>query len=276
MKEEAHTFGTDRSLIGILTDPPVTDHHAPRLGVIFLNSGLTHRVGPCRLYVKLARDLAQLGFYSFRMDLSGIGDSRAGTDGLPPEERCVNETLAAMECVRVARGVEKFVLLGNCSGAGAALLTARRTSRVRGTILINLQGGRVIRYFLRLALFNPKSWLRLIRGVARFESLERTVHSYMEKLFGPETRGIPGSFDAAGHVRALADEGTNVFLIYCEWDPGLDYITVTIGKTLSALRGGGHFRMDTIKGINHDFHLLSGQERLRHLIHEWADGQMAN
>jgi hypothetical protein len=39
------------------------------------NAGMLHRVGPYRLHVRLARDLARMGFSSLRVDLADTGDS---------------------------------------------------------------------------------------------------------------------------------------------------------------------------------------------------------
>ena len=46
-----------------------------RVGVIFLNPGPGYRIANQRLYVKLARKLAQKGFYALRFDPAGFGES---------------------------------------------------------------------------------------------------------------------------------------------------------------------------------------------------------
>ncbi|HHO68021.1 MAG TPA: alpha/beta hydrolase, partial [Gammaproteobacteria bacterium] len=73
MKERVVTFGPERNLVGVLTQP---DQVRPDLPVlVFLNAGLLHRVGPYRMHVDLARQLAARGYASLRFDLSGRGDS---------------------------------------------------------------------------------------------------------------------------------------------------------------------------------------------------------
>ena len=61
MREEVLLFGRTRALVGIITDPPHAARRQPLPAVILVNVGLVHRVGPNRLYVKLARSLAALG-----------------------------------------------------------------------------------------------------------------------------------------------------------------------------------------------------------------------
>ena len=73
MKEHAIVFGREATSVGIVTEP-AAKHTSPSLpAVVILNSGVIHRVGPNRIYVALARDLAALGFPVLRFDLSGIG-----------------------------------------------------------------------------------------------------------------------------------------------------------------------------------------------------------
>ena len=62
MKEEAQLFGKTNSLVGIITDPEPTEQGENRPGILLLNAGKVHRAGPNRLYVKMARQFAEMGF----------------------------------------------------------------------------------------------------------------------------------------------------------------------------------------------------------------------
>src|SRR6185295_20136065 len=99
-------------LVGIVTDPPgfVPSRSAGGpLGAILLNAGVIHRVGPSRLYVYLARELAALGCVAARFDHSGIGDSTVRRDGSSFEESSLVEAREAMDALQESRGVERFV-----------------------------------------------------------------------------------------------------------------------------------------------------------------------
>jgi alpha-beta hydrolase superfamily lysophospholipase len=139
MKEEILLFGRKKSLVGIVTGPG--EKRDSRPGIILLNAGLIHRVGPNRLYVAIARKLAALGFVVLRFDFSGAGDSRAREDHLPIEQSVVDEVQEAMKALNQVWGIEQFVLIGHCSGAGISFKVACEDPRVVGTILINPQGG---------------------------------------------------------------------------------------------------------------------------------------
>jgi alpha-beta hydrolase superfamily lysophospholipase len=85
MKEMAVRFGKFNSLIGVITEPD-----PPELGenpaIILSNAGLIHHIGPNRIYVKLARHLAENGYRVIRFDLSGVGGLPDRT--IPPEQFC--------------------------------------------------------------------------------------------------------------------------------------------------------------------------------------------
>ena len=139
IREKVVLFGSASSLVGIVTDPiDATD--ATRPGVILLNAGLLHRIGPNRLHVELARRLAAKGLVVLRFDFSGIGDSDVREDDLPFWESAILETQEAMTFLEKSRGLRRFVLMGLCSGAVSLFRTARVDSRVAGAVLLDPWG----------------------------------------------------------------------------------------------------------------------------------------
>ena len=75
MRERAVRFGKTAKLVGIVAEPnPTEQSGTDKPAVLMLNSGILHRVGACRLHVKLARSLASEGHTVLRFDFSGIGD----------------------------------------------------------------------------------------------------------------------------------------------------------------------------------------------------------
>src|SRR5713101_5522058 len=168
MKEEAVLFGEKKSLVGVVTDPPTTTGNHLRPAVILLNPGIVHRVGPGRIYVKIARALAAAGFVVLRFDFSGIGDSAVRHDNLQFEKSAIREAQDAMKFLKRSRDVEHFILLGGCSGALISLETACCDEQVLGAVLINypaiedededantdLKQRRAAHYYWNFALFN--------------------------------------------------------------------------------------------------------------------------
>lgn len=133
--ESSVRFGVDGSLFGISSRP---SSHAPtRPGVIILNAGVIHHVGPHRMHVVLARAFAAAGFSTLRIDLGGLGDSKAQRSDRSFQDRAVDDTRAAMDWLGRAQGVQRFVLFGLCSGADNALATALVDPRVVGLVLVD-------------------------------------------------------------------------------------------------------------------------------------------
>ncbi len=97
MNETICKFGPEEGLFGILTTP---SHDRKVNGApiaIILNAGVVHRIGPFRLHVVLARQLAEQGFSTLRMDLSGLGDSQPRKGKINPEQRAELDVRDAMD-----------------------------------------------------------------------------------------------------------------------------------------------------------------------------------
>lgn len=166
MRERALTFGPDGILVGVLTEPDPAIAVAGAPGHVILNSGILHRVGASRIYVQIARTLAERGFTTLRFDFSGVGDSGVRRDSLPIEERFVQETREAMDYLRETKGMTTFVLGGLCSGADGAFWTALEDDRVVGVWQIDPFTYRTPGYYLRRygpKLLDPRAWLHSIR-----------------------------------------------------------------------------------------------------------------
>ena len=134
MNQRAITFGAADSLAGVLTEPD-TDTQRPH--VLILNSGVVHHVGPGRLGVEIAHQLADAGFPSLRFDFSGIGDSAPRVPPLDPIACGIADARDAMDHLGAAHGVRRFILLGLCSGARHAHFVATADTRVVGAVLLD-------------------------------------------------------------------------------------------------------------------------------------------
>lgn len=116
-----------------------------KVGIILLNSGLKDRVGPHRLYIKIARKLCKEGFYVLRFDSSGLGDSegmlKSGLSvqnfALIEKGLFVDDALSAIDLFLPKTEVSYLVLAGLCGGAITALLTASIDARVGNLILMD-------------------------------------------------------------------------------------------------------------------------------------------
>jgi pimeloyl-ACP methyl ester carboxylesterase len=282
--EEAVQFGTPPSLVGIVTSASPANRNKP--GVILLNPGIVHRVGPGRIYVKIARALAAQGFTVFRFDFSGIGDSSVRLDNLRFEESSVDEACAAMSFLEATKGINRFILLGGCSGAVVSLETARSDCRAVGAILINFQAraddeeqaiNRKDRhYYLNFALLSLKSWSKLLTGQSDYRKVGRALAQGLKSKFvhRPSASGSDQRFRRI--LQESSDLGTQLTFICSKGDPLLQDLREAGGGELKRLRVQGKVACDVIPGSDHTFSSLYDQERLIDVILKRAHAAALN
>ena len=272
MKEEVLQFGEYKELVGIITYPLDEKIEKHRPVFIFLNSGFIHRVGFSRVHVEIARELSRMGFVSLRMDSSGIGDSLTRNDNLEIDQRWVNETREAMNLLCEKKEFQQFVLVGNCSGAELSYKTACIDERVVGAVLINPTSNKIpLKYYLKLGLFMPSMWLRLLGGKLKFKE---TFQKFKKKKAYDEHINRDNEEDVRNKITenmtALTDRGCRLFIIQCEWDPNFYYFQRLYKKELRDLISREKIKIATIKGMNHDFFLVRGLKELSQFIQDWS------
>ena len=214
MRERALVFGP-ANLVGILTQPDPDRAREGAPGFVILNSGILHRVGASRLYVRLARALAEEGFTTLRFDFSGVGDSDVRRDAIPVEERFVTETREAMDYLAEAAGVDQFVVGGLCSGADGAFFTSLEDDRIVGLWQIDAFCYRTPRYYRRRylpKLVDPKAWAHSIKvRVAPDEVEERDDEQFVK----PEYRRIFPPKEVVGEgLETLLGRGVGLYFFF--------------------------------------------------------------
>ena len=218
MIEEAYTFGDGECLVGIITEPDSKGVGDGLPAVILWNAGLLHRVGPFRLYVDLARKLTSLGFLVFRFDLAGKGDSGVHMDTRLYEERAIGDVREAMDFLSKKRGVDKFVLIGLCSGADDAHSVAVVDSRVSGVIFLDAYGYRTLGFYARHycpRLVRLTVWKRFLKQ--KYSSIVSRAHkgthsSEREKVMF--IREFPPKRKIIKDLTKLIKGGVNLLYIY--------------------------------------------------------------
>lgn len=286
MKEEAVLFGEKKSLVGVVTDPPTTTGNHLRPAVILLNPGIVHRVGPGRIYVKIARALAAAGFVVLRFDFSGIGDSAVRHDNLQFEKSAIREAQDAMDFLKSTRGIEHFVCLGGCSGALISLETARCDPRAIGAVLINypvtededgsanadLVNRRAAHYYWNFALFNLKSWRKFFTGRANYRQLMQVLRLEAKRQFASKSEIPREATEFEANLRQLTDRGARLTFLCSQGDPLLDELRKAGGSELQHLCVLGKVTLDIIPRSDHTFSSLDDHEQLLEVILKRING----
>ena len=164
MKESVCQFGPNNSLTGIFAQPDESVRVAGAPVALILNAGIVHNIGPFRLHVDIARILAEAGFSSFRIDLSGLGDSETRT-GKSVENRAVLDATEAIDFLAENYDVRSVVATGLCSGAFNAHQVALADSRVVGAAFFDGIVFRTTGFYLRhyMRFLSPRFWRNAIK-----------------------------------------------------------------------------------------------------------------
>jgi hypothetical protein len=187
-------FGPDGSLIGMLATP--AEGPAEPVACLLMNMGANHRIGPRRINVKIARELAAHGIGSIRIDLAGMGDSRPASGLEHYRTQAVLDLQAAMDCIESELGIRRFVGIGLCSGCENILASAVADTRVIGVLM-----------FDGFAFPGRRSrWEKTIRRTLADPSLP----TLMAKVKGKLRRFMPGAAAAQG-TAPVDDDSTDIF-----------------------------------------------------------------
>jgi pimeloyl-ACP methyl ester carboxylesterase len=279
MNEEALLFGQSRSLVGVITHPPSEDNPAGRPGVVILNAGVLHHVGPNRLHVQFARALAESGFTVLRFDFSGIGDSRSRRGSQAFVEARGEEVGEALEVLAATRGIDRFLIIGICSGADSGLDVAFEDSRVAGAVLIDGFNLPSLRYAFHVywgRFLSPQRWLRLLTGKSELWTnlrLLRRSSAASEPATQARVRTVlPSRTEYLERLQAILDRGAHLLMIYTAKSPAyFNYHGLLRGR---ARRWASKQRLSAVclEESDHTFTLLSNQQRLVSLVRDWATG----
>jgi hypothetical protein len=295
VREEAMSFGDGNRLFGILTEG--VEPSGGRPAIVFLNAGANHRVGPNRLYVSLARNFAARGYPAFRFDVGGLGDGGPAsgmTENQVYSKDSVADVRAAMTFLTSIRGVQRFVLVGICSGGFLAFHTTAEDARVAGQIVINPQtfewkpgdplgvsvrkSYKSTRYYLQ-ALWRPSVWTLAVRGRLDVRGVagslrNRSVARAAVRLRGllARWRGLPEPRTEVEEVfRAVSDRGARSLLVFSSNDGGLDMIEQHLGSGASSMQEYSNFKLEIVDGADHTFTQTDAQDRLNTLIADFVE-----
>lgn len=149
------------------------------IGWLFVVGGSQTRVGPHRLYERLAARLAESGQAVLRFDRRGVGDSSGPDLGYLDSAADLRAALDTLK--RHFPGLSSIFGFGLCDGASAIALAAPDLS---GAVLANpwvveptddLPPAAAIRGHYARRLLDPRAWARLIGGGVNLGRLARGI-----------------------------------------------------------------------------------------------------
>lgn len=209
-------------MLGVLTTP--ADPVQPSgMGVLIVNGGAQYRAGAHRLFVQVARHLAQQGHAVLRFDFPGQGDSPGQPVGFEDSTPHIAAGIDALH--QHQPDLNTLALLGLCDGASASLLYlhAHPDPRIRRLILLNpwvhnetLQAHAQVKHYYLQRLLMRDFWLKLIKGGVGMAAL-RELAGKLSQLRQPARAGNAGDFQSRMARAWHAFEG-HILLVLSEHD----------------------------------------------------------
>jgi pimeloyl-ACP methyl ester carboxylesterase len=282
-------FGHDSTIFGIVTEPRRGELR--RRAVIMLNAGADVHEGVNGMHVTLARRWASRGYVVLRMDLAGLGDSRAHP-GQPDNEvfpeTALDDIRAALGLLRDRYAVVDVTLFGLCSGAYHALRAAAAGVPANRILMVNpqnyfwkpgmdledLQVAEVVRnpVVYRQRMFSWAAWKRLMSGKVE---VVRIAKIYMVRpllAVGSALRdvarwsGMHLKYDLGRELEEIDARGVKIVFVFARHEPGIHLLKIEAGSSLKKL--GERCRVRIIDDADHVFSQSGPRATLQDILSE--------
>jgi pimeloyl-ACP methyl ester carboxylesterase len=235
-------------------------------------------VGPNRVFVRLARLLAQAGHLVVRFDLSGIGDSEPRGDGLSPLDAALADIREVLDSLETTRQVRRVVLIGLCSGADHSIVYGGQDPRVIGMVLIDPSVPRTRGYYMRHyrgRMFRWRSWLNFASGRHPFwqmlahalTPMRPPEHSADEPPPDLQTLQVRQFLENA-YARTIA-AGIDIMAIFTGGREDQHNDPRQLLEAFPTVPFGSRLHLECISSADHTFTSQSDRCRLMTLVTEW-------
>ena len=269
--ERVVRVGPDERLVGVVTLPQAPRAGAP--GLLLMNAGVIHRIGPHRFNVKLARAVAGDGITSIRIDLSGLGDSPNATSASHFGEQTIRDLQAAMDHLERHHGIHRFIVYGLCSGAVNGYRLALADERIAGLLMFDgfvypTWKTHIVR---RLVRFRALPWSALARKPLQWLRKERSPERAPELGENADDAhlGVPTRAAFAQAMETLVARGTSVYLVYSGSFLELHNYA---GQLRDAFRRApflDRIRYDFMPDVDHTVTTQASQRKVLAAIRDW-------
>lgn len=293
IEEHAVSFGAKNKLFGIVSAPRGTaENLTGTTAILLLNAGAVHHIGPGRLYVALARQLAELGYTVLRMDVASIGDSppypgQPEIDVYSPY--ALQDVASAIEYLKQYWRAREVASTGVCSGAYHSFKAAVARQPLAQVILINpltffWKSGMSLSYpeykvaqdiqRYRKTALSGSAWRKLLTGRVDVGNLARVlVRTAHARALGPirsvaRLFGRPLLEDLPTELRGALKAAIDLQFVFSAGDPGLELLRTQGGATARRLQDREQIGIALIDGADHTFTDLAARQTLVQMLVE--------
>ena len=295
LRESPLRLSSVPDLFGIVTEPVEQSTSLP--WIVLLNAGSAYRIGPGRLHVELARQLAALGYPCLRLDLNGLGDSitvAPETENDSYAATAFRDVATVCDSLQALQPGRLIVLLGLCSGAYVAFQSAAQLPNpaIIESILINplvffWEDGMTIndsttdqlvaRNEYWHAIFKWSQWKLLLTGRTRMGfmgSLKRFFGrlaprflrsgkrgaSQVKSPAPQRTYGHPARKDLPGDLQRVVSSSRTLAMFVSDNDPGHFLLMHQARRKATELMNQGKLQCHFIPAADHTFSTAQARE----------------
>ncbi len=281
-------FGENDRLYGTMCRPTTGRSAAT---AVILSTAYDHQAGWGRSSVDLARHLARSGVSSLRFDSAAAGDSPP----VPGRRAQILYDDVQMQDVAIARDflqkigdTEPALLVGRCSGAHLAFVSAVADDRWAGCVSINpfvfrwqskptedvlATTPRAFEEYADKAM-RLETFKRLLAGKIDIRNATRNVVISTARWVGRKLRPVLGSLlpqerwnqAVHGDFRVLRDRNTRLSVVFSARDQGLATFRFHFGNNGEKLRAYPNVRLDLIEDADHNLTPRPARERLNEIV----------
>ncbi len=280
MRERVFSFGPENGLVGVLTEPEASAERVGAPALVLTNIGMNHRVGPNRLNVEMARALAEEGYRTFRFDLSGRGDSEVRRDAASDLERGVLDMKDALDFLQRTRKIDRFAVVGLCSGVDAVHPISVRDPRVVGSVWLDGYGFKTRGYYLRwysVRLLEVHQWRRVAKDALAL--VRKKVGAFAREVKERPSvfsRAYPKPEELRTDVEGMLARGVRLLYIYTGGARTEYFYKDQFFEMLGAPHLKGKVDIEFWPESDHLFSTLAQRKELIDRLRSWLAGFAAN
>ena len=268
--EKIFLIGKNNNLVTLALTPKDNPHEINKPVILLLNAGLVHRVGPFRFNVDIARILSKIGYFTARFDVSGIGDSAMPKSSGSYEKRIKDDVIEVMNFFQNSTGMNKFILVGLCSGAENAHAVASEDKRVSGIVMIDgFTYPTLLYYIIDLApvFLNP---LRLCKAI--FKRIAKPFIRSKGKIDQSTifVRTFPPRRKTAKELEEMAKRNVNILNIYSGEIDGYNYANQYY-HMFKDVNFNKKMKLIYFKDADHTFSSISERNKMISSITGWLE-----
>ena len=278
--EEHLIFTSEGSRLGGILHMPDT---APRGWVVLVHGWTGCKLGPHRMFVKMARQLEALGWACLRFDLRGRGDSE-GEEAKAGLGTMVADARTAFLTMREKIPACPGLMLGICSGANVCVGVLSEEPKPEGLVLWSMptygsqtqvqqglvQTGSMLKTYWEKAK-RVETWRKALRGKLQPAMIAKAVLSPLKDRTGREGRGRSEAEDEATldrrYLGFLARYEGPLLFVYGKADPMASPAMKAFGDICEKRPGKNSFH--EVEGANHSFYALDQEAEVLERTKDW-------